>query len=89
MTINNSGKHTSFFQPVFSRKDVSALVRESIDVILMDAHYSKDRVTSWTNKVTEQTLVALTKLQMPYKYIGMSSMSQKNLQFINHLSPLQ
>ena len=49
------------------------LVRETIDVILMDAHYNKDRVTSWTNKVTEQTLVALTKLQLPYKYIGKSA----------------
>ena len=55
------------------------MVRESIDVILMDAHYSKDRVTSWTNKVTEQTLVALTKLQMPYKYIGKSNMWQKRI----------
>ena len=61
------------FQPVFSIKEVCGLVRESIDVILMDAHYNKDRVTSWTNKVTEQTLVALTKLQLPYKYIGKSA----------------
>ena len=46
------------------------MVKESIEIILMDAHYNKDRVTSWTNKVTEQALVALTKLQLPYKYIG-------------------
>ena len=67
----------SHFQPVFSPKEVSSLVRESIEFNLMDAHYNKDRVTSWTNKVTEQTLVALTKLQSPYKYIGKSGCGQR------------
>ena len=72
INLCNLSQFLLHFQPVFSPKVVNSLVRESIDVILMDEHYSKDRVNSWTNKVTEQTLVALTKLQLPYKYIGKS-----------------
>ena len=57
-------------QVVFSPREVSSLIKESIEVIIGDSHYDKNRVTSWTNRVTEQTLVALTKLQMPFKFIG-------------------
>jgi hypothetical protein len=37
---------------------------------ISDASYSNEKVTYWTNKITEQSLVSLTKLQKTLKFIG-------------------
>jgi hypothetical protein len=35
-----------------------------------DSIYVKERAHNWTNKITEESLRSLTKLQKPFKYIG-------------------
>lgn len=52
--------------------DVSKIIKEAIEVSIGGNAYQHSKVNQWTSNVVEACLGNLTKLQKPYKYIGMS-----------------
>lgn len=61
-----------FFQNQFVVDDVSKIIKEAIENTIGGNAYQHDKVNQWTSAVVENCLSVLTKLQKPYKYIGMS-----------------
>lgn len=58
-------------QNQFIVDDVSKIIKEAIESTIGGNAYHHDKVNSWTSCVVETCLAVLTKLQKPYKYIGM------------------
>lgn len=63
------------FQTQFVVDDVSKIIKEAIEVSIGGNAYQHNKVNQWTSNVVEGCLGNLTKLQKPYKYIGMYSYS--------------
>lgn len=59
------------FQNQFVVDDVSKIIKEAIENTIGGNAYQHDKVNNWTSAVVENCLSVLTKLQKPYKYIGM------------------
>lgn len=59
------------FQNQFVVDDVSKIIKEAIENTIGGNAYQHDKVNQWTSAVVENCLSVLTKLQKPYKYIGM------------------
>lgn len=51
--------------------DVSKIIKEAIETTIGGNAYQHEKVNQWTSSVVENCLSVLTKLQKPYKYIGM------------------
>ncbi|KAF3421917.1 hypothetical protein E2986_01462 [Frieseomelitta varia] len=62
--------------------DVSKIIKEAIEVSIGGNAYQHNKVNQWTSNVVEGCLGNLTKLQKPYKYIGMYLTVHKNSFFI-------
>ena len=60
----------TLFQTNFEADHVRSIVRDSIKTVVGNAPYTDTKITFWTNAIIEACLVALTKLQKPFKYIG-------------------
>lgn len=59
------------FQNQFIVDDVSKIIKEAIENTIGGTAYQHIKVNQWTSAVVESCLGQLTKLQKPYKYIGM------------------
>ncbi len=58
-------------QTQFVVDEVSNIIKESIESTIGGNSYTHAKVNNWTNSVVESCLASLTKLQKPFKYIGM------------------
>ena len=56
--------------PKFDKEVVSSLIKTTIEEHIGNREYLEDMTTNWTNAILEKCVVALTKLQKPFKYIG-------------------
>ena len=60
------------FQTKFDKDAVRDIIRYAIkENVGTSQQYDKTLITTWSNELMEACLVALTKLQKPFKYIGM------------------
>lgn len=50
---------------------VSKIIKEAIEVSIGGNAYQHNKVNQWTSNVVEACLGNLTRLQKPYKYIGL------------------
>ena len=56
--------------PKFDKEVVSSLIKTIIEEHIGNREYLEEMTTNWTNAILEKCVVALTKLQKPFKYIG-------------------
>jgi hypothetical protein len=62
----------SKFQTKFDKDAVRDIIRYAIkENVGTSQQYDAKLITTWSNELMEACLVALTKLQKPFKYIGM------------------
>lgn len=61
----------NILQNQFVVDDVSKIIKEAIETTIGGNAYQHEKVNQWTSAVVENCLTVLTKLQKPYKYIGM------------------
>ena len=60
------------FQTKFDKDAVRDIIRYAIkENVGTSQQYDAKLITTWSNELMEACLVALTKLQKPFKYIGM------------------
>ena len=59
-----------FFQTKFDKEVVREIIKYAIKENIGSSQYTEKMITTWSNALLESCLVALTKLQKPFKYIG-------------------
>jgi len=62
----------------FVAEDVLAVIKESIEGVLLNATYSHAKVPNWTSMCIESTLKKLKDLNKPFKYVVTAVIMQKN-----------
>eukprot|EP00898_Chlorokybus_atmophyticus_P003043 jgi/Chlat1/373/Chrsp10S01491 len=65
-------------ESAFVAEDVNNIIKESIDLILLNAVYSHKKVGQWTSSVVEACLKRLTALNKPFKYVGSRTVRWEN-----------
>lgn len=74
------------FQNQFIVDDVSKIIKEAIENSIGGTAYQHNKVNQWTSAVVESCLGQLTKLQKPYKYIGMyANTGNAAVMYLTHL----
>ena len=64
-------------QKKFEKDEVRDIVKASIKNVIGNAKYTDSLITTWTNELMEAVIIALTKLQRPFKYIGKLKLKSK------------
>jgi hypothetical protein len=77
------------FQTQFVVDEVSNIIKESIENTIGGNGYAHAKVSQWTNAVVESCLASLTKLQKPFKYIGMCFLKLIGCQQNSRRPPLE
>ena len=57
--------------------EVAAVIKEAMEITLGGKAYSQEKVGHWTNSVIDSSLVFLTQLKKPFKYIVTCVIMQK------------
>ena len=65
-------------EAAFVADDVSAIIKESIDSVLLNTVYNQHKSSQWVSEVVETSLKRLTGLGKPFKYVVTCVIMQKN-----------
>ena len=61
----------------FEKDAIEEIVKSAIKTTVGNCPYKDGKISGWTNGIMESCLIALTKLQRPFKYIGKFSRFSK------------
>ena len=65
-------------ESAFVQEDVSAIIKEAIETVLMPCTYNHTKVPQWTNNVIEGCMKKLKDLNKPFKYVVTCVVMQKS-----------
>ncbi|CAK9253406.1 unnamed protein product [Sphagnum jensenii] len=63
---------------MFVPDEINTIIKDSIDEAIMSTQFHHDKVTKWTNGVSEVCMRRLANLGKPFKYIVTCVIMQKN-----------
>jgi dynein light chain Tctex-type 1 len=64
-------------QAAFVADDVSNIIKESLDTVLLSKQYNVDKVGKWANECMENCVKRLTSYNKPFKYVVTCLIMQK------------